>query len=91
MWEGFSGRTISNAIDDPCSQTVQWGPNLFRVPPGSSGKKFVVELVHLFEAYTTEFALEAVAMKAAMILPALLLRKPHAKSKIWYHISCLQH
>ena len=73
-----------------CSQIVHWRSNLFKVPSGSIGKWFVAKIVHLFEAFATESALEAVALKAAMTLPALLLQKPHAKSKIQEPI-CMHH
>ena len=53
-------------------------------------KQFVAELARLFEAYATESPIEAFAIKAAMTMPALLLQKPHAKSKTRDHITCLK-
>ena len=35
----------------------------------------------MFRAYADGSALESVAMKAAMVMPALLLQKPHPRSK----------
>ena len=35
----------------------------------------------MFIAYAGRSALESVAMKAAMVMPALLLQKPHPRSK----------
>ena len=61
-----------------------------KVPSGASGKCFVGELARLFGAFATESAFEAFALKAVMTLPALVLQKPHAKSKTQDHISCLQ-
>lgn len=43
----------------------------------SSGMPFVHELSRLFRAYAN---LESVAMKAAMVIPALLLQNPHPRS-----------
>ena len=45
---------------------------------------------HLFNSFATESDLEAIALKAAMTLPSLMLQKPHAKSKTHDHISSLQ-
>lgn len=78
-WGDLSGQVFTSLIDEAYSQVVHWRPNLFKVPSGSSGKRFVAELAHLYEAYATESALEPVALTAAMTLPALMLQKPHAK------------
>ena len=89
-WNDLTGPEFSNAINDAYNQLVHWKPNLFRVPSGSNGKKFVSELARLFQAFADASALETVALKAAMTLPALVLQKPHAKSKVREHISCLK-
>ena len=49
------------------------------------------ELTHLFEVFAMESTVEVLALKAAMILPPLLLQKPHPKSKTKDHIACLKH
>ena len=89
-WGDLSGQVFTSLIDDAYSQIVHWRSNLFKVPSGSSGKRFVAELSRLYEAFATESALECVALTAAMTLPALMLQKPHAKSKVQEHIACLQ-
>ena len=90
QWNDLTGSEFSNAINDAYNQIVYWKPNLFRVPSGSSGKKFVNELARFFQAFADASALENVALKAAVTLPALMLQKPHAKSKVREHISCLE-
>ena len=77
-------------IDDAYSEVVHWAPNLFRLPSGAYGKKFVAELTRLFNAFAMESDMEAMVLKAAMTLPALMLQKPHAKAKTQELISCLQ-
>ena len=59
---------------------IHWRRNLFKVPFGKAGKAFVTEIAG---------ALEAIALKSAMILLALLLQKPSASSKAKDHIQCL--
>ena len=77
-------------MNEAYSQVVNWRPNFFKVPSGSSGKQFEAELARLYEAFTSESALESVPMTAAMIFPALMLQKPHADSKVQEHIASLQ-
>ena len=47
------------------------------------------EMTRLFEAFSQRIALESIAIKAAMCMPCLL-QKPHAKSKVKEHTSCLK-
>ena len=69
---------------------MHWKRNLFKIPSGKSGKSFVRELSRLFHAFGDGSAVECVALKAAMILPALLLQKPYAKSKAKEHAAHLE-
>lgn len=55
--------------------------NLFMVPYGKAVKSFVSELARLFKAFATASALESIALKAATLMPILLLQKPVSKSK----------
>ena len=64
---------------------MHWRRNLFKVPSGKAGKAFVRELTRLFQAYADGSSLESVALKAAMVMPALLLQKPHPRSKAKEH------
>lgn len=80
---------FSKAIDEAYSQTVHWIPNLFMLPSGSSGKQFIGELAKLYDTFASESSHESFAIKAVMTMPALLLQKPHSKSKTRDHISCL--
>ena len=34
--------------------------------------------------------MESVALRAAMVMPILMLQKPHARSKSWEHVKCLE-
>ena len=90
IWGDLSGQVFSSLIDDAYTQIAHWKSNLLKVPSGSTGKQFVAKITLLFESFATESALEAVALKAALNLPALLLQKLHAKSKVQEHIACLR-
>ena len=89
-WGDLLGEEFMKEIDDAYAQVVHWRPNLFTVPSGACGKKFIAELTRFFNAFAMESDLESIALKAAMTLPSLVLQKPHAKSKTREHASCLQ-
>ena len=46
------------------------------VPTGSTGKAFVLELALLIQSFVDGAAIEPFALKALMVMPALLLQKP---------------
>ena len=69
---------------------LHWRMNCFKIPHGNAGKSFTSELARLFLAFATGSALESVTLKAAAVLPPLLLQKSHWKSKSRDHISCLE-
>ena len=69
---------------------VHWKHNLFLVPYGSVGCRFISELAKLYEGFGSASAMECIALKSAMVLPALLLQKPHARSKSREHVKCLE-
>ena len=83
--EAKEGRSFACALNRVYDEIVQWKRNLFKVPSGNAGKAFVRELSRMFNAYAEGSALECVAMKAAMTMPALLLQKPSSRSKAREH------
>ena len=80
-WGDVDGETFAHSVVCCYEETVHWRRNLFKVPSGKAGKSFIHELTKLFRAYADGSALESIALKAAMVLPALMLQKPHQKSK----------
>ena len=50
----------------------------------------IVELSRLLRAYGESNAMESIALTAAIMLPPLLLQKPHPKDKVKDNISCLE-
>jgi len=51
------------------------------VPVGKAGNRFVQELARLFQSFADGSALEGIALKAAMLMPILLLQKTSFKSR----------
>ena len=60
------------------------------MPSGKVGKAFVQELARLFSAYSDRSAMECFSLKAAMVLPVLVLQKPHQRSKAKDHVAHLE-
>ena len=74
-------------------EIVHWKKKFFPIPLGSAGKKLTSELATLFRAFGEASGLECVALKAAMVLPALLLQrtnKPNQSTKSRDHRACLE-
>ena len=88
--ETMQGADFIQAISAAYVEVVHWRHNLFLTPSGKTGKQFTSELAKLFRAYGEVSALESIALKASMVIPALLLQKPHPASKSREHVACLQ-
>ena len=86
----MQGADFIQAISAAYDEVVHWRHNLFLTPSGKTGKQFTFELAKLFRAYGEGSALESIALKASMVIPALLLQKPHPTSKSREHVACLQ-
>ena len=79
--EEADAATFIQNVKDAYKEIVTWRKNIFFVPSGKVGRKFVSELSRLFRAYGGSSALESISLMAAMILPALVLQKPTPKAK----------
>ena len=76
-------QTIYNTI-------VYWRKNLFNLPSGGAGKKFIKETTRLINAWTLNSTLRPIAIKLIMIMPALLLQKTSPTSKGKEHTETLK-
>lgn len=90
QWGDLTGDEVMNVCGEAYEKIVQWKSNLFKLPSGRQGKAFVNELASLFRSYAETSAIERIALKLAMILPALVLQKPFRTSKTRDHILCME-
>ena len=72
------------------NEVVHWRRNLFLVPYGCVGRDSVHDLAKIFLSYGEAGAFEPIAIKAAMLMCALLLQKPHSRMSGRDLASCLQ-
>ena len=84
-WGDLGGEVFACTIDSSYDEIVHWRQNPFKVPSEKAGKAFIQEITQMFRDYADGSALESVALKAAMVMPALLLQKPHPRSKAKDH------
>ena len=90
IWGEMEGAKVAEDIDMIYREIVHWRHNLFKIPSGKQGKVFVNEMARLFNAYAEASSLEGVAIKAAMVLPALVLQKPSKTSRSKDHSNCIE-
>ena len=90
QWGEREGLLVSEELSQIYEEVVFWKKNLFLVPSGRAGKKFVTEMTQLIEAYANGTAMEGIALKALVVLQVLLLQKPHSRSKSQEHVEHLQ-
>ena len=57
------------------------GENQFLLPSGSTGKRFIEEMIRLINSWTFRSEQDTTAMKALMVLPTSLLQKTYLTSK----------
>ena len=81
VWGTLDGPTCVSAISDSYDVVVHWRPNLFRLPAGRVGEQFIKELSRLFSAFASKSSLESVALKAAFLLPHLILQCSSSKMR----------
>ena len=81
---------FKDLIDSVYDEIVHWKKNLFQLPTCKVGKNFVKELSLWLKYFNSESEYQCVAIKAFIVLPALLLQKPSAKSKSEEHKKLLE-
>ena len=77
-------------INAAYNEIVHWKKNLFMLPSGKQSSLFVDELARLLFAFDESTPLQRIALKSVMIMPALLLQKPHEKTRCNKHVESLK-
>ena len=80
-WGELNAPAVTSLLDTAYKEVVHWRRNCFTIPKGNTGKAFVNELARLFAAFASGTTLESVSIKATIVLPHLVLQKPHRSSK----------
>ena len=89
-WGEKSGNVFTESIRVAYEEMIAWRRNIFKVPSGRQGKRFVHELANLFLSCAEGDATEIIALKSAMVFPSLMLQKPTQNSRTKDHVCCLE-
>ena len=76
---------FTRQINSAYNEIVYWRKNVFLVPSGKNGKEFIREIIFWVKHFNEQSKQSVVALKACMVLPALLLQKPSRASKAKDH------
>ena len=89
-WGLHEGSDIAPQIFNAYDQIVHWRRNIFMPPTGNTTKTMMQEMLKLMKSWNDHTELGKIAMHALMIMPALLMQKPFAKSKSRDHVAALK-
>ena len=90
IWGKLSLSDLTQVTNSAYEEIIKWRKNLFLVPSGATGKKFISECTRLITSWNDRSPICNISMKLFMLMPSLLLQKPNKKSKTQDHIVCLQ-
>ena len=90
IWGEMSADIFIRDLNFIYEKTVYWKKNIFKLPSGSTGKKFIRECTRLIKSWTSKSALRDIAWKCIMVMPHILLQKPSKDSKSKDHSNALK-
>ena len=85
----MSYRILVEQANQIYEEIANFKKNLFKLPLGRAGKDMILELAFWMRQLNKNTKLNGIALKMVMILPALILQKPSAKSKAKHHTDAL--
>ena len=77
------------SVEDAYKEIVFWRQNQFMLSTGKAGEAFICELAKCLSYMVKAPPLERIALKCAMILPSLILQKPHSRSRSADHVKAV--
>ena len=80
-YNNIPGADFANSINAIYEEIITWKKNLFSIPSGQQGKKVIHLLSEWMTLYNNNTSFQGIALKVFMIIPALMMQKPSAKSK----------
>ena len=86
----LNGIEFASLVDKAYEKIITWKKNVFLVPSGKQGKKFVSILSYWLENFNKNTTFRGITLKVFMILASLLLQKPSRNSKSKDHIEKLE-
>jgi hypothetical protein len=77
IWGSLTREDLTQVVGAVYEEVVHWRKNLFLVPSGAAGKKYVRESAKIIDYFNTNSKdFGDISIKLLMIMPLLLLQKP---------------
>ena len=89
IWGKYKDHEFEKHLSQVYEIAMFWRKNLFLLPSGKAGRKFIGEVSRLMSEWLHDSPLKDIAFKAIMVMPSLLLQKPSQKSKSKDHLRAL--
>ena len=90
IWGKYKDHEFEKNLSQVYETVVFWRKNLFLLPSGKAGRKFIGEVSRLMSEWLHDSPLKDIAFKAIMVMRSLLLQKPSQKSKSKDHLRALE-
>ena len=90
IWGKYKDHEFEKNLSQVYETVVFWRKNLFLLPFGKAGRKFIGEVSRLMSEGLHDSLLKDISFKAIMVMPSLLLQKPLQKSKSKDHLRALE-
>ena len=89
-WGEYTNKQFEGNASSIYEKIVCWKKNIFLLPTGKGGRCFRDKTARSIDAWVRGLPLKNIALKAAMVMPSLLLQKPSKDSKSKYHTKALE-
>ena len=73
--------TIKGIIDETYNNILNWKKNIFPVPRGNTGNKFIEEMARIINLFVRKTNWERLSLSLFHIFLPIMLQKPSSKSK----------
>ena len=90
LWGERDGTLFTDDLNVAYEKIVLWRKNLFMLPTGNAGKKYIKDVTRLLNTWTQDSPLRSISLKAIHNMLALLLQKPSKTSKSRDHLDALE-
>ena len=77
----FGEGCIRSELTGVYDEIIKWGRNLFMLPRGKSGERFIKELIRLLYLFVNKTAWESLSLQLVHVFIPIMLQKPSSKSK----------
>ena len=90
IWGTMLGEGLIRAeLNKTYDEIITWGRNLFMLPRGKSGERFIKELTRLVYLFVNKTAWEGLSLQLVHVFIPLMLQKPSSTSKARDHAKYL--